>query len=75
MARAGRQIDPEVESARMNIALRSTDWVFSAVTAILVASIVVYGLAMFLFIPRTSDIDELGLFNPVYMQLHYGHMT
>jgi hypothetical protein len=75
MARAGRQIDPEVESARMNIALRSTDWVFSAVTAILVASIVVYALAMFLFIPRTSDIDELGLFNPVYMQLHYGHMT
>ena len=43
--------------------------------AILVTSIVVYALAMYIFVPRGSEIDEMGLFNPVYMKLMYGRMT
>lgn len=38
-------------------------------------AIAIYAVAMFLFVPRTSDVDELGLFNPIYMKLTTGHMT
>jgi len=27
------------------------------------------------FSDRTGDIDEIGLFNPTYMYVHYGKMT
>jgi hypothetical protein len=41
----------------------------------LVVVIALHAIAMLLFLPRVSDIDELGLFNPIYMKLHYGRMT
>ncbi len=42
---------------------------------VLVIVVIVYALAVYLFVPRGSEIDELGLFNPVYMKLMYGRMT
>ena len=42
---------------------------------VFVLVIIVYALAVYFFVPRGSEIDELGLFNPVYMKLHYGRMT
>ena len=47
----------------------------SGALAVLVASIIVYALATYFFVPRGSEIDEMGLFNPVYMKLHFGRMT
>ena len=43
--------------------------------SVLVVMIIVYALAMYFFVPRGSGIDEMGLFNPVYMKLNYGRMT
>lgn len=43
--------------------------------SVLVVVIIVYVLAMYFFVPRGSEIDEMGLFNPVYMKLNYGRMT
>ena len=37
--------------------------------------VIAYALAVYFFVPRGSEIDELGLFNPVYMKLMYGRMT
>ncbi len=39
------------------------------------AGLILYALATFCLVPRDSGIDELGLFNPVYMKVHYGRMT
>ena len=32
-------------------------------------------LALYFYLPRAGGVDEMGLFNPVYMKLHYGRMT
>src|SRR5579872_2411565 len=40
-----------------------------------VLAVVFYALALYFFVPRGSEIDEIGLFNPVYMKLHFGRMT
>ena len=42
---------------------------------VLAISMVAFAVIMFLAVSRISDIDELGLFNPVYMKIHYGRMT
>jgi hypothetical protein len=42
---------------------------------VFVIAVIVYAIAVYLFVPRGSEIDELGLFNPVYMKLHFGRMT
>jgi len=47
----------------------------NAIVLLLAFSIVMYSLLTLLFLARGSDIDELGLFNPVYMKLYYGRMT
>ena len=50
-------------------------WTATLAIYFLVLGIATYALAMFLVVPRSSDIDELGLFNPVYMKLHFGRIT
>ena len=50
-------------------------WSYRLAIVVLVAAIVAYAVLMFLFAQRPMDYDDLGLFNPVYMQLHYGHMS
>jgi len=57
----------------MNTKLEKT--ISSLSVYIIAAAIAVFAFAMYFVMPRPSDIDELGLYNPVYMQLHYGHMT
>ena len=43
--------------------------------SVLVIAIIVYALAMYFFVPRDSEIDEMGLFNPVYMKVNFGRMS
>jgi dolichol-phosphate mannosyltransferase len=62
---APRRPEAAAPSARVAVALV---WA-------LAAGLSAYSLCLLLFLPRPLEIDELGLYNPVYMQLRYGRMT
>jgi hypothetical protein len=51
-----------------------TDWSHALIWLLILVSAASL-LAFYFYLPRAGGVDEMGLFNPVYMKLHYGRMT